>query len=111
MTAIAEARRIDGQPAHRLIGSPAGAWITAKSPIDAILDRVQGQLGVNRSTVMCAVGMHHGSLSRCRHGELPMPDEWLLRLHLLSAIPVAELLKVGCIEHEIWPHIRARRPS
>lgn len=100
MTAIAEARRIDGQPA-RLTGSP----------IDSILNRVQGQLRMNREELISAAGMHHASISRCRKGKQPLREAWILRLHLLSAIPVSELFEIACVEHEICPHIRARRPS
>ena len=101
MTAIAEARRIDGQLAYRL----------ANSSIDAMLVCVQRELGIRRMELLGAINIDCAALSRCRNGDFLPQENWLLRMHLFSAIPVDGLMMAGGIQHEISPHIRARRPQ
>jgi hypothetical protein len=108
---IIETKRIDGKPAHRVEGSPEGAWRIAESDIDAILDRVMLELGVSITYLLAAIDVDSASISRCRHGTLPLQDKWLTRLHLLSGIPVAELIRVACYEHPVFPHAKARVAS
>lgn len=107
--AIIETKRIDGRPAHRLAGSPEGAWKIARSEIDAMLDRVQAETGAKRSEILCAADIDSARASRCRHGTQPLLDQWVLRLSDFSGIPAAELRQVACIEPAIYPHLRARR--
>lgn len=108
MNAITEAKRIDGKPAHRLEGSPAGAWVVEDTEIDAILNRVRKELGVTRTAIYNATGLHAESVSRCRKGQYRIVEEWILRLSDYSGIPVSELRQVACIEPRIHPHAKAR---
>lgn len=111
MSAIIEAKRIDGRPAHRLEGSPEGAWIVAKTEIDAMLSRVEEQLGISRNMIYAATGMSAEAVTRCRQGQRPLADQWILRLSDLSGIPISELRQVACIEPATLPHHRARRAA
>jgi hypothetical protein len=111
MTAIIEAKLINGKPARRMEGSPEGAWLISETPIDAILDHVTHELGIRRMELYVAINVEPASISRCRAGTSPIQDQWLLRLQLFSGIPVAELLRVACIEHSTFPHRFARRAA
>lgn len=106
---IIEAKRIDGKPAHRVEGSPLGAWIVANTEIDAMLNRVIAQLNCSRTAIYDATGMHAGSVTRCRQGAYILEDQWVLRLGDFSGIPVAELRQVACMEPVTQPHPKARR--
>lgn len=105
---ILEAKLIDGKPAHRLEGSPEGAWLIADTPIDAMLRRVAAQLKCSYTAIYEATGLRAESVSRCRSGKQPLADGWTLRLSDYSGIPVAELRQVACIEPEVYPHPKAR---
>lgn len=108
---IIETKRIDGKPAHRVEGSPQGAWIVANTEIDAMLSRVQQELGVSRTTVLHAIGADPATISKCRAHETPVYERWILRLSDLSGIPVAELRQVACMEPVTQPHPKARRAA
>lgn len=109
--AIVETKRIDGKPAHRLVGWPEGTWHVSASEIDAMLDRVKQELGVKRITVLEAIGADSASISRCRAGKLKVQERWVLGLSDFSGIPVAELRQVACMEPATYPHLRARRAA
>jgi hypothetical protein len=109
--AIIETKRIDGKPAHRLEGSAEGAWIVAKSEIDAILSRVQAETGAKRGEILDATNIQQACVSRCRHGKYGVPDHWLQRLAEYSGVPVAELRRVACMEPVVQPHFKARRTA
>lgn len=105
---ILEAKLIDGKPAHRLEGALLGIWVIANTPIDAILRRVAAQLGNTIGEIRDAAGIPGASASRCRKGQMPIVDGWLLRLSDYSGIPVSELRQVACIEPSTRPHPNAR---
>lgn len=109
--AIAEVTLIDGQPAHRLEGTPEGAWRLSKSRIDAMFDRVRFELGVTKQVIHDATGIDPASVTRSRQGVYGLPDHWVIRLSEFSGIPVAELRQVACMEPSVQPHHRARRTS
>lgn len=111
MKAIIESKLIDGKPAHRFEDSPEGAWHVADSSIDAIIDHVMSDLGVKRIEVYNAMGATYPSISRCRTGDLAIQDKWILRLHQFTNIPVAELLRVACVQRTVSPHSNARRSA
>lgn len=106
---VIEAKRIDGKPAHRVQGMPQGAWLIAKSPIDAMLCRVEAQCGCTRTEICESLGIHAASITRCRQGVEPLRDEWILRMHDFSGIPVAELRQVACVAPVTRPYVKARR--
>ncbi len=105
---VIETKRIDGKPALRFEGSAAGAWRVAKSEIDAMLDHVKRELRVRRQMIYDAIGASDSSISRCRTGEMPVQEQWILRLSDYSGIPVDELRRVACIESPVRPHRNAR---
>lgn len=109
MKAIIETKRINGKPAHRLAGSPEGAWLVEESEIDAMLNRVQRELNIRAMAIYEATGIPNESVSRCRRGRMPISDKWILRLSDFSGIPVAELRQVACIEPTVHPHGNARK--
>jgi hypothetical protein len=108
MTNIIEAKRIDGKPAYRVEGTPEGAWRVAASDIDAIINHVTRELGIKSGALLLAIGIDPSSISRCRKGGMPIQETWLLRLHQFSGVPVAEMLRVACVEQSVWPHRNAR---
>lgn len=111
MSAVVEAKLIDGKPAHRVEGAPAGAWQMSNTPIDAMLRHVQAQTDCSFTAIYEATGMNCASVTRCRQGLQPLSDQWTLRLHDFSGIPVAELRQVACIRPVTDPHLKARRPA
>lgn len=98
---IIESKRIDGKPACRLEGQPAGAWLVANSDIDAMLDHIKRALGVGVMEILRAIGLDASAVTRCRQGKQPLADQWVLRLSDYSGIPVSDLRRVACVSPSV----------
>ncbi|MDQ1924577.1 hypothetical protein [Massilia pseudoviolaceinigra] len=109
MIAVVECKQIDGKPAYRLEGWPAGTWQTSRSPFDAMIDLIGRTLNVQRTTIYTAIGVDASSATRCRQGHREIQDGWLLRMSDYSGIPVSELRRVAGIGPTIQPHPKARK--
>lgn len=93
------------------VDHPCGISHEAASPIDALLWYVSVELQLASPVeVRKIIGIDPGSVTRCRKGEFGIQDTWLLRLHELSSIPVAELRKIGHMPERL-PHPNARKSS
>ncbi len=109
MIAVVECKQIDGKPAFRLEGWPAGTWQTSRSPFDAMIDLIGRTLNVQRTAIYAAIGVDASSVTLCRQGRRPIQDGWLLRMADYSGISVAELRRVAGVAPTVQPHPKARK--
>lgn len=95
----------DGSVMLRYEGDVVGTYRPFRTRIDALLGRVEDEYRLKRarsgrslSGLPSQLGIAHASISRCRAGKYGLPQEWLLRMHDYSGIPIEELRKIANLE-------------
>jgi hypothetical protein len=105
---------VDGQVLVRLVGTPRGTWLTYRSPIDSLVAHLSRELMLHgqgsKTVIIASLCIDHAAISRCRSGQQPVREAWLLRMHEYSGIPVAELRQVAGLGAGVERH-KLSRPA
>lgn len=79
-------------PVSTLRRSPGGVPPQREPDANTMFDALKRQLGAKNDAALCrTLGIQAPTLSKIRHGKLPVPPWMLIRIHEVSGLAIREL--------------------
>lgn len=109
---IKEVRQEGEKVRVKLLGMAAGDWLEYEHPVDSLIDHVRRELGnphLSTQRICLAAGMAQSIMAKCRQGLMHIPSVWVLRLHDMSGVSIADLRTVACMKPLAPPYSTAKK--
>lgn len=99
-----------------LVEAFSGGWRTYGTPLDALIGECQVHLGIINISkgVMGArerleLGLDCGTMSRVRNNVQPIPNNWLLRFHVWSGLPLRVVESLANQQSKVQPRVKLEK--
>lgn len=91
----------------------AGVFRVYATPIEALICECKLHLGIRTRGLVDArirdeLRIDSALISKVRMGKERMPNMWLLRFHVWSGLPLAEIEALTNMQSEVQPHLKRK---
>ena len=107
-------RQVGGKVHVKLLGMAAEDWLVYDHPVDSLIDHARREMGnshLSAQRICTAAGLAQSIMAKCRRGHANIPPLWILRLHDLTGVSIADLRTVALMGPVVAPYAKVRHKT